>query len=69
MLILQGERDKLGSRDFVQGYPNFLGNGVMVKFIEDGSHDFVPRKRSSVTLAYNEKKVVEEVSKFIITCS
>lgn len=46
-LILQGTRDPFGSREEVEGYR--LGSAVSIYWLEDGNHDFVPRRASGRT--------------------
>lgn len=43
-LIVQGTRDKLGSSDEVAGYG--LSSAIELCWLEDGDHDFKPRKVS-----------------------
>lgn len=43
-LVVQGTRDKLGSREEVAGYS--LPNNIKLHWLEDGDHDFKPRVRS-----------------------
>lgn len=45
-LILQGERDPLGSRDEVAGY--VLPDTAHVTWLTDGDHDFKPRRASGL---------------------
>ncbi|SFH91414.1 alpha/beta family hydrolase [Modicisalibacter xianhensis] len=46
-LVLQGTRDPFGTRDEVEDYA--LDDNVHVTFIEDGDHDWKPRKASGLT--------------------
>lgn len=46
VLIVQGTRDPFGRIDEVTGYP--LGEGVELHWLEDGDHDFKPRKASGI---------------------
>ena len=50
-LILQGTRDPFGNREEVAGYQ--LSASIQVRWLEDGNHDFTPRKESSRTVAQN----------------
>ncbi|MGH1469859.1 MAG: alpha/beta family hydrolase [Cellvibrionaceae bacterium] len=43
-LVVQGTRDKLGNKAEVESYD--LGGKVDVMWLEDGDHDFKPRKKS-----------------------
>lgn len=47
ILIVQGERDKLGSKDEISQYS--LGQHCHVKFLPDGDHDLKPRVKSGFT--------------------
>lgn len=49
VLIVQGTRDPFGNREEVTGYR--LGNGVKLCWLEDGDHDFKPRKASGIAQA------------------
>lgn len=42
-LICQGTRDPFGTRDEVACYP--LSDRILLEWLEDGEHDFKPRKR------------------------
>lgn len=46
-LILQGERDSMGTRAEVEGYR--LSSAVRVQWLEDGDHSLKPRKASGHT--------------------
>ncbi len=50
-LIVQGERDIMGSRDEVAGYA--LSPAIELLWAPDGDHDLKPRKASGHTLAEN----------------
>lgn len=62
-LILQGERDTLGRRDEVQGYP--LARTIRIEWLPDGDHSFKPRLRSGHTWAENLALAVECAAAFI----
>lgn len=62
-LIVQGERDAMGNRDEVAGYQ--LSPSIEVRWLPDGDHSFVPRKRSGVTEAENVASAVAAVREFI----
>lgn len=47
VLIVQGSRDKLGSREEVSTYD--LPTNVAIHWLEDGDHDLKPRVRSGFT--------------------
>jgi predicted alpha/beta-hydrolase family hydrolase len=46
-LILQGTRDRLGSREEVGSYS--LSSAIRIVWLEDGDHSFKPRKKSGRT--------------------
>ena len=62
-LIVQGERDPMGSKKEVVNYQ--LSQRIHLQWIPDGDHDFRPRKRSGHTTQLNLNMVVEEVDRFI----
>jgi predicted alpha/beta-hydrolase family hydrolase len=62
-LIVQGTRDPLGSRDEVDGYA--LSPAIDVLWLEDGDHDFRPRKTmSGFTFAEHLATAASAVSGF-----
>ncbi|MGI9406465.1 MAG: alpha/beta family hydrolase [Hyphomicrobiaceae bacterium] len=61
-LICQGTRDPLGTAEEVAGYT--LSNVIKIVWLEDGDHDFVPRKRSGRTQADNLQDAVDVVASF-----
>lgn len=65
MLVVQGERDTLGNRSFVDGV--VLPPNVRVQWLEDGDHSFKPRKASGFTEAGHWHTAVEAVSGFLNT--
>lgn len=62
-LILQGERDSLGRRDEVSGYP--LAPAIRLDWLPDGDHSFKPRKGSGRTLVDNLAQAVQQATAFI----
>ena len=66
-LILQGERDALGSRAEVEAYP--LAPAIRIHWLPDGDHDLKPRKRSGHTEAGNMARAVAEIAAFVATLS
>ena len=62
-LILQGERDRFGSRDEVEGYD--LSPAITVSWLPDGDHSFKPRKAAGMTEADNLHAAVDEIVAFI----
>lgn len=62
-LIVQGERDPLGSRAEVDGYA--LGAAVRTHWLPDGDHSLTPRKASGVTLEANMRAAADVAARFI----
>jgi len=66
-LICQGTRDPLGNRDEVAEYG--LADRIRIVWIEDGDHDFVPRKRSGRTAEDNCQDAADAVATFVSSLS
>jgi predicted alpha/beta-hydrolase family hydrolase len=65
-LIVQGTRDPLGSRDEVANYA--LSPAVSVHWLDDGEHDFRPRKAiSGRTFRQNLEEAADTVAGFVRT--
>ncbi len=62
-LIVQGERDTLGSREEVAGYE--LSKSIQIHWLGDGDHSFKPRKKSGGTLEGNWRDGIEAVVEFV----
>lgn len=62
-LILQGTRDPFGGREEVEGYGR-PGN-IEVKWVEDGEHNFIPRKKSGRTESQNLSFAVDTIVSFV----
>ena len=62
-LICQGERDKFGNLDEVHSYD--LPEIIKIRWIKDGEHSFVPRKKSGTTETDNINDLINEVANFI----
>lgn len=63
-LILQGERDALGSRSEVEGYT--LAPSIRIDWLADGDHGFRPRTRSGRTAAENVQAAVAATASFAL---
>ena len=63
LLILQGERDKLGCRSEVEGYR--LDDAVQIKWLSLADHDLKPLVRSGITHADALTRAASEVVKFV----
>ena len=64
-LILQGERDALGTREDVADYE--LSKRIQMVWLPDGDHSFKPRKKSGITLEENMQKAVKVFTEFADT--
>ena len=62
-LICQGTRDPLGERTFVSGLK--LSKAVELYWLEDGDHDFKPRKASGRTHAQNLQASLDASAAFL----
>lgn len=62
-LILQGTRDPFGSREEVEGYT--LSSAISIRWLEDGNHDFTPRKASGRTTEQNWSEAIAAVVDFV----
>ncbi len=62
-LIVQGERDTLGSRAEVEGYR--LSRAIRLRWLADGDHSFVPRKASGETVEGHLEAAADAVVEFV----
>ncbi len=62
-LFLQGERDTLGNKEDVAGYP--LSPAIRLHWLEDGDHGFKPRKKSGRTEQQNRDQAIAVFSDFV----
>lgn len=65
LLIIQGERDKLGSSEEVQSYG--LPKEIQWLWLEDGDHDLKPRVKSGFTHQAHLQKALDKMALFIIS--
>ena len=65
VLMIQGTRDALGSREEVE--PMELSKSVRIQWIEDGDHSLKPRVKSGRTLDENLREATRAATKFIKT--
>ncbi|MFT6350459.1 MAG: putative alpha/beta-hydrolase family hydrolase [Psychromonas sp.] len=63
VLIIQGERDKLGSWEEVQSYG--LQKEIQWLWLEDGDHDLKPRVKSGFTHSAHLQKALDKMALFI----
>lgn len=61
-LIVQGDRDTLGSRKEIEGYT--LSKAIRIFYLGDGDHSFKPRKSSGRTFEQNFAEAVGEIAAF-----
>lgn len=62
-LICQGTRDPFGTRQEVNEYK--LSGAIDICFLEDGDHDFKPRKASGLTHAQNIRAAAKAISRWM----
>ncbi|WP_226702386.1 alpha/beta fold hydrolase [Microbulbifer elongatus] len=62
-LIVQGTRDKLGNREEVAGYP--LASAIELCWLEDGDHDFKPRKASGFSQQQHWQAAADRAAEFM----
>lgn len=63
LLIVQGERDGLGSKDEVLAYN--LNKKIKINWIPDGDHSLKPRKKSGFTYNNNLQEAVDVTVAFM----
>ncbi len=63
LLIVQGERDSLGSKDEVLAYN--LNKKIKINWIPDGDHSLKPRKKSGFTYNNNLQESVDVTVAFM----
>ena len=64
LLIAQGSRDKLGSKEDVASYE--LYKAINWLWLEDGDHDFKPRVKSGLNHQSHLNKTIEICSNFVL---
>jgi predicted alpha/beta-hydrolase family hydrolase len=62
-IILQGERDSMGTKDEVKKYS--LSKKIKVYFLADGDHSLKPRKKSGYTLEEHLEYCCKVISDFM----
>jgi predicted alpha/beta-hydrolase family hydrolase len=63
-LIVQGERDALGNRSTVAGYP--LSGAIELLWLTAADHDLKPLKSSGFTHAQHLEKAAEAIAAFVL---
>lgn len=66
LLIVQGDRDKLGDKLDVASYS--LPDSIQWLWLEDGDHDFKPRVKSGLTHSQHMQTTVLHLSHYIKAC-
>ncbi|MBC86049.1 MAG: alpha/beta hydrolase [Bdellovibrionaceae bacterium] len=64
-LILQGDRDPMGSKDEVSSYK--LSPSIKVSYLDDGDHSFKPRVKSGHTLEGHIQSAATQTAEFIFS--
>src|SRR5262249_53548389 len=62
-LIVQGTRDPFGNREEVAGYS--LSSAIRIHWLEDGDHDFKPRKSSGTNQEQHWREAIATVAAFV----
>lgn len=63
-LIVQGTRDPFGKKEEVEGYG--LPRDIIIYWLEDGDHDFRPRKASGLSYDHHLQTTVTVLAKFVL---
>jgi len=66
-LIVQGTRDPFGKPEEVAGYG--LPDGARLRWLEDGDHDFKPRKATGLTQQQHWQQAADWVAEFVMEIS
>lgn len=64
-LILQGERDSMGSLEKVPSFK--LSKKIKVKWVKDGDHSFKPKKASGLSLEDNLEFAADSIHEFMVS--
>jgi predicted alpha/beta-hydrolase family hydrolase len=62
-LICQGEYDRFGNREEVEGKK--LSKSITMKWLEDGDHNFEPSQSSGRTIEENMQDTIKSCNNFI----
>jgi len=62
-LMVQGTRDPFGNREEVTGYS--LSSAIRIHWLEDGDHDFKPRKSSGANQEQHWREAIAAVAAFV----
>ena len=68
MLIVQGTRDAMGTREEVDGYfeEEKINPAIRIHWLEDGNHDLKPRKISGFSHQQHINSAIEQVADFVL---
>lgn len=68
LLIVQGTRDTMGTREDVEGYlqEGRINPAIQLHWLEDGNHDLKPRKVSGFSHSQHIDCAVERVAEFVL---
>lgn len=71
MLIVQGTRDAMGTREEVDGYfeEEKINPAIRIHWLEDGNHDLKPRKISGFSHQQHINSAIEQVADFVLMIS
>ncbi len=67
LLIVQGSRDTMGSKEEVQSYvkAGWINGSIQLHWLEDGNHDLKPRKVSGFSHQQHIDTAIEQVTEFV----
>jgi len=66
MLIIQGTRDALGEKTYIETLP--IPNDIQIHWLEDGDHDLKPRVKSGLTHEQHMSTAIKQSAQFIKQC-
>lgn len=69
LLIVQGTRDTMGTREEVLEYikEERVNSSIKMEWLEDGNHDLKPRKMSGFNHQQHIDKAIEQVAEFVLS--
>lgn len=69
LLIVQGTRDTMGTREEVLEYikEERVNSSIKMEWLEDGNHDLKPRKVSGFNHQQHIDKAIEQVAEFVLS--
>jgi predicted alpha/beta-hydrolase family hydrolase len=68
LLIVQGTRDVMGTREDVNGYIQDarISATIQINWLDDGDHDLKPRKVSGFSHQQHIDSAIERVAEFVL---